>query len=485
MSRLRQMLKQSSVYAVLNILGRSISFILLPVYTRYLLPAEYGTLELVEITAEVFGMCASAGIGSSVFKFYHECTSDSEKNRVVSSGILGSTVFYSAFGLSGIIGAKYFSLLIFWSPEYSIYFVLVFIRFFMGGATTIITDYLRLTGRAIFYSTALLSQIILSAGLNVYFLVFMKMGVLGMVLGSVIGSFVVGIVLVFWIFRQVGFHFHFEVLRPMLGYGLPLIMSSLGHFTINFANRYFLQSNASSADVGIFSLGYRFGFLINFLIVSPFIMMWQGGMFEVAKKSNAKNVFEKTFTYLFLLIILGATMMSLFSREIVAIMADQAYHRASHVVPWIAFAFALNGCQTYFQLGTLLNNKTKYLGFSTLGLGLFSLPLFYIFTQRWGQHGAAVAITIVYLLFAVVNYGLSQRFYPICLEAKRLLNIIVLTLVLLTASNLIVIKSVPLSILVKAIFVLFFPIALWCTGFFTKDERQQLTQLIRPGFTPS
>ena len=133
---------------------------MVPFYTRYLLPAEYGTLELVEITAEIFGMFANAGMGTAVFKFYHKYTNESDRNRVVSSGILGAMALFSFFGMLGIFNADLLSRLIFGTPDFRLYFVLVFLRFFVTGAATIAVDYLRLTGQPKYYFAAAASQIV-------------------------------------------------------------------------------------------------------------------------------------------------------------------------------------------------------------------------------------------------------------------------------------------------------------------------------------
>lgn len=480
MSQLRLMLKQGSIYTALNILRRSISFIMVPLYTRYLLPAEYGLLELVEVTANVFDMFASAGIGAAVFKFYNNYPDARDRARVLSSGIIGSTILYSLFGLGGILSARLLSTMVFGNPEYSIYFILFFLRFFIIGGTTIATDSLRLFNRPVFYSVVLLLQFLLAAGLNVLCLVFFKMGARGMLIGTLVAQFVMGSFVLIWVLRKCGLSFDFRLLRPMLGYGLPLIMGSLGHFMINFANRYFLQASANLADVGIFSLGYRLAFMIHFLLVGPFILMWQGKMFEVAQKPEAKKIFQKTFTYFLLLISLGAAVLSLFSHEIVALMADTAYYHAFLVIPWIAFAFALNGCQIYFQLGMLLKNKTSYLGIATLILGLFSLPLFYLFIKFWGLYGAAIAMTIVYSLFALVNYVLSQKFYPLQLEIKRLLIIVLMCLSLIFLAHFIVAERLWVSLLMKLMLCIAMLVTLWFSGFLNEAERQIMTQFLKP-----
>ena len=90
----RQLGKHTLVYTAGIIIGKVASFVLLPVYTRYLTPADYGVLELLG-TIDVIGMITSIGIVTGVFKFYSEDNNQSGKNAVI------STAAMSAVGLAG------------------------------------------------------------------------------------------------------------------------------------------------------------------------------------------------------------------------------------------------------------------------------------------------------------------------------------------------------------------------------------------------
>src|SRR6476469_2204242 len=80
---------QTLVYTLGIIIGKVASFIMLPVYTRYLTPADYGILELLSMTIEVIGMITGIGLVTGVFKFY--CAEDDrlEKNTIMSTAALG------------------------------------------------------------------------------------------------------------------------------------------------------------------------------------------------------------------------------------------------------------------------------------------------------------------------------------------------------------------------------------------------------------
>lgn len=87
----------SMIYSLGNFLGQIVGFLMIPVYTRYLQPNEYGILELVGITTELCGMILTLRISRAMYRFYFEYDSIKDKNEVVSSSMI-------LFGLIGLIG---------------------------------------------------------------------------------------------------------------------------------------------------------------------------------------------------------------------------------------------------------------------------------------------------------------------------------------------------------------------------------------------
>ena len=75
--------RHSLIYGVADILNRSIGFLLIPLYTHYLTPADYGTLELLDLTSYIVGMLAAMGVSNSVVRFYYEFSDQEKKDQPV------------------------------------------------------------------------------------------------------------------------------------------------------------------------------------------------------------------------------------------------------------------------------------------------------------------------------------------------------------------------------------------------------------------
>ena len=83
----RNLLKHSGIYSLGLVLTRLASFLLLPIYTRYLNPADYGTMAILDLTAAVFGTLIGTGIVSAVNRYHFEAHNEVEQDAIWWTGL--------------------------------------------------------------------------------------------------------------------------------------------------------------------------------------------------------------------------------------------------------------------------------------------------------------------------------------------------------------------------------------------------------------
>ena len=82
--------KHSSIYAFAVILKKGVGFLLIPLYTRYLSPYDYGVLELFSVTLNIAVIVATQGLVTAFFRSYcYDYAEDEDKKREAVS-----TVYY-------------------------------------------------------------------------------------------------------------------------------------------------------------------------------------------------------------------------------------------------------------------------------------------------------------------------------------------------------------------------------------------------------
>src|SRR6266850_1287554 len=479
---LRESFKHTSIYTFGNLASKAVGLFLIPVYTHYLRPREYGIIDILDLTIILIGVVVSAGMGSSLFRYYLAAETEDERHEVVGSSLLFSVLSAGAIAIPILLWSGGISQLVFRSPGYGFYLQIAILSFWIGMISETCRNYFRARQQSALYVVSLLIQLVISVGLNIYFIVFRHLGVLGFLYSSLIVNGLMGGALLIHTIAQTGFRVSIPKTRLMLIYGAPFIFSGLGHFVLNFADRYFLNAYSNLSEVGIYALGYKFGFLISMLASAPFLQMWDAQVFVVAKDPNAKAVYARMFEYFAALILFGVLGLSVFIKDILRLMAAPEYFAAYRIVPIVAMAYAFNGWGQYFRLGMLLTNRTRFIGMIMVGTGVVTLALYLTLIRAFHGMGAAVATFLSFALMMVWTYIVSQRLYPVPYHHRRTAGVLAIAAAcyaLAWVSDRTLGPFTAPAFLIRILAVAAYPVALVITGFFASEGIRTLQDLPR------
>ena len=476
LDEIKKLLKHSSVYGLGNVLNKAVGFLLIPFYTHYLTTADYGTLELLDLSIALVGLLLNMWMNVSLVRHYYDYDDSKNRHEVVGTALIATSVVAAVVSVVGIIWARGISTLILKSPAFYNFVWVISCNLFFTCVNSVSFSYLRARQRSTFIVIANSLSLVVTLGLNIYFLAVLKTGVLGVLYSSLIGNVLVTTVLTFLTVKDVGFHFDAHKLKVLALFGLPLILSSFSAFELNFADRFFLQHYSNVSTVGIYALGYKFGFMLSFLIIQPFIMIWGSRMYEVAKRSDAGNVLSRLFAYFSLILTVAALVLSLMIREVVSVLAAPQFHDAYKVVPVVALAYLFYGVAYFFQTGIYVKKKTGWLGLIGVLCSCSNIALNFILIPRYGVMGAAWATALSFLLMSTLTYTFSQRVFPIPYALFRTVSCIAAAAGVYLLSTFVRVSPVALSVSLKLSMLMVFGALILLLGFFDGVEIEKLRQ---------
>ena len=474
---LKKFLKHSFIYGTGALLSKIVGFLMIPLYTRYLTTSDYGVLELLDLTSTIVSIFISMRIGSAVIRFYYDSIDELEQKKVVSTAYMATFVSALLVILFSQIFSIRLSSLIFDTNVYDKYFKLVFMATALSLISSVPEAYLMARKQSIFYT--IISLMTLSSYLifNIYFIVFLKMGILGILYSSVITKIFNSSVLSFYCITKNSLFFSFTKFKSMLKFSLPLIPANVGTFILNYADRFILQKLATTAEVGIYALGYKFGYMLPVLVMGPINMIWVPQMFELASKSDKKTI-EKMFTYIMLILIFCGLGLILLTKDAIRIMATPPFYPAYKVVSFVVLGYIFRGMASFFWDGIMIAKKTIYIGISVFISALSNILLNILLIPQFRAMGAAYSTAISFFIMFVLIFYFCQRVYSIKCEWGRISKIAVVSLFIFFLNQLIVLHPVLLSLLFKTFLLTSFPFLLYLINFYTNDELSRIQTFI-------
>jgi O-antigen/teichoic acid export membrane protein len=471
--------RHSVIYGLSNVLDRVVSFIMLPIYTRLLTPADYGVLELIYMTMNVISLVVGLGVESAVVRFYFDYKEESKRKTVISSAIVGYGAIVLFFTLAILPFSGLLAGIVLDSSEQAPLFVVSLITLGLNMILPIVYAYLRAEQKSFRYMITKLLMTITTLGLNIYFVVYAGLGVYGILLASLIAFIVFTVGMVGWTLVRTGLNIDWKLIKEMLKFGMPLIPSNISAYIVHASDRYFIKAYSDLTLTGLYSLGYKIGTLVNQFVASPFIQIWSPRRMEYFDRPDSERIYARIFTYFCILSFYVGLMISLLSKEVIQFMAAEEFWPAYKVVSIVVLAHIIFSFHFHFSIGIMMKKATKYIAYVNVANGVLNLILNFILIKRYDIWGAAVATLICFIFKVALTYYYSNRFYKISMEWRRLAYLCGVALGMYFLAFQISTGSIWIDIIIKGSIGMTYPIVLYLIGFFTDDELKRLKHVIK------
>lgn len=453
--------RHMAAYGVGTVLVKVMGFLMIPFYTHYLNPQAYGTLEILDLSMSLVNLVVSMGLTPAFLRGYASAQTPEEKRQVVSTGCIFGAVTGLSLLLLGTLLFRPVSLSLFGSQVPPYYLLMSFGSLALNYMSNLPRNYLRALEAAGTYTTVETAAVGVQLVLNVIFIAGFKLGLAGVLWSGLVVGTLQFVLFSVWVFRRVGFGFSSRHLNGMLRFGFPLIFANSGLFVLNFSDRFFLQRFQSLEVVGIYALGYKFGYMLNYLIIQAFFVMWQGRMYAIHKQPDHRAIFRQIFALYSVGLIYAGLAMSLLSPETVAVVAERRFAASQDVIPVVLLAYIFYGLGYYLQLGMYLKEDTRAIGIIGMFSAAVNLIANYVLIRQFGMMGAAAATALSFAVLAAASYWKSQKVFPLELGVGRAAVTLTMAVVLFAACRWFYPYAFGVGLWAKAAILVLFPVMIW------------------------
>lgn len=475
---LKDISRQFIIYGIGGLMTRAIGFILLPFYTHYIVPAEYGVMALVDMTGYLVGVFVMFEVSSAFMKFYYD--SDTAEQR---SELIATTHFLVALSGIVVLGVlQYFAedicSFVIGDVKYTVLFRLLFVSLLFNGLSNIFQSNLRAEEKSTKYLLFELSRTFLALVLNIYFVAFMRLSILGIFLSTTIVSVIYAIPCTLWLMRGIWTRVSGHYLKEMVLFALPMVPSGLFELTFHYSDRFFLKTYSTMEQVGIYSVAGKFSMILGILIAYPFRLMWSAKLFDLSKKEGGMEIQQKVLTYLLFASFFVALSISIPIKEVIRLLLPSGYQEASRFIPIVLLGISFYSLNWIFKGGLLIKKRTGLISVVAGVTAALNILFNWFLVRPFGAIGAAWAISISYFSYSAIMFAVSYRYYPVTYETARMVKLVMAAAIVYAGSRLLPETALALDLAIKAALVLTFPLLLYFMNFYDRKEKDYISRAV-------
>lgn len=424
-SQFRKILKHAPWYMFSSLLSKALGFFLLPIYTRYLSPEDYGILA----TLQSFGMLAAIALSlymdTAFIRFYYQ-------ERMISRAAvkkLYSTYFWFIVTWGSISAA----MLMWLAPLMMegllgitlLPIVLVIITQLMSQLSAMVLGIWRaeLKARKVAILTLVNTGIVAAATLTL--LIYYEQGWMSQIYAAVVAMALQTLYLLILAVKAgwVSFQIDKRLLWQGMIFAVPLIPNVAAGWIAGYSDRLILGYYGKLDQVGLYSIAYQFAYILY--IFNDAVTQVQGpvsmsGLTSDRERAKRQIVeFVRVYVWFMAFLYLG---MTLFSRELIEWALDPRYLESYKVIAILASLYVVSGLYRVFSTVVSFHKKTWVISAAAIIQALINIILNFVFIPIFGMYAAALSSLLS--LFGYLGWIVywSQKLEPVRLPWDAVLT---------------------------------------------------------------
>ncbi len=465
---------ESVIYGISTVLTRLINFFLVPLYTHYLSPDDYGRIAAVFSLIAFLNVFYILGLNQGYMRF---------KNAENLSRIISFLLFWG-FGLSIVVMSmsSLFSIISGIEKHYHrVIYYAAFIVYLDSISSVPLAD-LRMEHKAYFFVGVRSFSIVLNVVLNFLFLKYTNYGIDGVFYAAILSS-LSQVVLLKDYFKFFTFNFSFSSMKEIFSYSFPYVPASLSSVAIQLVDRPIMMHFLSPYSVGLYQANFRLGVFMS-LIVSMFDFAWRPFVIERIGKPNAEAVFRKVFEYFSFFMIYVFLIISLFIKDIITMpvgkdsyLINPNYWSGWDIVPIVMVGYVFFGFYVCFMASTIITKKTIYSMKANIISSFVSVILNFMLVPVYNIYGAAYSFVLSNLVLAAYMYFKGEKIMKVGYPVFKVMFLFVSTILLYMILNRL--SSDCIDIQIKIFAILVYPFVVGALGYFDKNDIEYLKDWLK------
>lgn len=399
----------SIIYTVVTILQKCVSFFLLPLYTSFLTPADYGITGVVTSVSSFLAIFTTLGLNNACGRFYYKYNGEKQYVRRL-YGTIGSVILINSLFVGGLFIALHKWIIdpLIGNIDFYPYVFLGLLNVMVTPLYLLFQAYLQTTQDGVKFGINAMLNFLLQVGLTILFVVHCKMGALGVLWAMLITSIVFFIYVIFAFFRCQQVAIDKGILNESAKYSLPLLPHELANWSNSTIDKLLLNGVRSESDAGLYNLGSQYGSVattMSIAINSAYVPWFFDKSNDVSNNMHQIRKMSEMITWVVSFVCMG---MALYAQEILGLMiSNPAYDGVWKVTPFLICG-TIFGTIYFFYVNVLFLRNTGVIFVITVLSIAVNIGLNLLLIPSLGFIGCGIAFMATFFIKSVVAMLISM-----------------------------------------------------------------------------
>lgn len=405
---LKEFLKSFSIYGFLPVFTKFASFLLVPIYVRVFSKYEFGIVELITSTIHFLIFAMNLEFYGAVGRFFFERETKEAKQKLISTG-LWITVLASVFvSCIVLVFQNQLTNIIFKGSDYGYEFRLGIVWAILMAISTYLSVLPRYEKKAKLYVTYNVISLLVKLFSTILYVVVFHLGVAGVILGNITGSFVSVVLYTMASFKYIRPVFNKADMFEICRFSLPIVPGLLLVGVYQPLMRTLMSRVYSIEELGLFSFALRM-VTIMALVETAIKLSWRPLLFENIRKSTFGTEYHKISAFVGRVLLVAGCVLTALSPELVRIIGTKSYMPSAQIIGFMVIGNILINLNTLRGFGFEVAKKTYMItvvSFISSAVGLLTL----LFISRmFGFIGIGLAFALPGLVSYLIQYHYTRK----------------------------------------------------------------------------
>lgn len=447
MSDSKKLIKNTTIYAIGDIVPRFLNFISFPILTRYLIPSDYGIINYVNALTTFLMAFGFLCTNTYYLVHYYRCDSVAEQKKLLGNiftFVIGFNVFIVFVFL--LLG-NYISHLTANKISFYPYILIALLFNFFNIFAVLPSALYRLLEKPALLTIINVTNGVITMVLTFVLVIHYKYAALGVLYANLIVSFIFSFIFIYTVKDYIIWNINFSQLKKVLVFSLPLFPGNIAYYITTLSDRILINKYLNLTDLGIYGTASTLS-LILIVFSSGAYKAFEPLIFKKWGSADFEKTFESLrngFIYILLIVVLC---LSTFSREFFQIMTSDKFHSAYWYVPMIIVGVYSSSISMLYGTIITAKGKTKINSLINITGACISMGLNVLLLQRYGLIVAALVSSFSMTVMMSISISYAQLKIE---RIKPFLSILICAVAIYILVYRVNIHQIFLSILLKAL----------------------------------